>query len=332
VTKAKLERSRRVESAVSVGEAAELRGDFATAEASYESLAEAEDPGTSAEGHFRLGVLAWKQGRFDEALAALTRARELARQSGRRDIEARAENGVGVVHYARGEYTQARASYAIALELTDDMLLRGRFLLNLGVVANIEGDLDRALEHYMRARALFRDHGDEKSEALALHNLQMLHSDRREWEDAEFAATEALRVLEKVGDRATIAAVLRDRAEVLAARGDLSGAVRQCQLAIAIFAELGDELGRGESQRWQGRFLRELSDWPAAERSLTDALAIAKHFRARLLEAETTRELAALARATGRSADARRWHKRALSLFRELGAQREIQELERMPE
>lgn len=314
---------------IASGEAAELRGDYLSAAAAYDTLTDHADPGVQADGFFRLGVVAWKQNRFAIAMKCYVRARDLARQAERRDVEARAENGIGAVHYARGEYTQARASYRVALDLTTDSVLRARFLLNLGVLANIEGDLDSALEHYLRARALFRDHHDERSEVLALHNLQMLHADRREWEDAEQTSQEALVLLERLGDRTTIAQVLRDRSEVLAAMGQMLEAVRHCQLATSIFTELGNEVERAESERLRGRYLRLSGLLDDAERCLVEAYRASKAFRAKLPEAEASRELAALYRARANGAEAERWRARAIKLFEELGAQREVAALTR---
>ncbi len=313
---------------VAAGEAAEARGDFASAAASFQALADAGEPTVAAEGQFRLGCLAWRQSRFETALTHYERARELARVAGNRDLEARAHNGTGAVHYARGEYAQAQASYRVAMDLTEEPDLRGRFLLNLGVLANIQGDLASAAQSYSRACAVFREHGDRASEALALHNLGMLHADREEWDEADDAYRRALTLFEEQGNRPLIASVLVNRCEVLIARRALADAVHQCQLASAVYAEIGDECGRGEAQRWQGRALRERGDLAAAERCLTDAVHVAVRHRVKLLEAEASRELAAVKRAANEPAAATRWAKRALAIFRELGATREIAEME----
>ncbi len=310
------------------GEAAELRGDYDTAAAAYQVLADSAAADEAAEGHFRLGCLAWRQHQFDEALAEYERTRELAQRVGRTDLEARAHNGTGAVHYARGEYAQAGASYRVAASLTDDLVLRGRFLLNLGVLANIQGDLAGAAQSYTRACALFREHGDHASEALALHNLGMLHADLEEWDEADDAYRQALALFEAQDNRAMIANVLVNRCEVLIARGFLSEAVRQCQLATAIYDELGDELGRGEALRWQGRALREHGDAVAAEHCLVDAVHVALRYRVKLLEAEASRELAELKKSSDQPAEAARWQRRALALFRELGANRELSEMQ----
>lgn len=315
-------------SLLAAAEVAESRGDLVTAEAAYEALAETPDSGMAADARFRLGVLAWRQSRLDRALAEFGQARELARTARRTDLEARAHNGEGNVHCQRGEYGQARASYYVAMTVTDDPILHARSLQNLGVLANIEGDLETALQFYSRARRIFHEHGDRPNEALVAHNAAMLHADRRDWDEADDLYRQALSLFETQSDMAMIAAVLANRSEVLSARGLAAEAASECQRAIAVYAELGDEVGRAEAQRWLGHALRLQGELPAAARVLGEAIQVAVHHRIRLLEAECSREMALLARAGGDDREAGAWRERALALFRALGAAREIAEME----
>jgi len=313
--------------ALTAGEAAEERGDYVQATAAYAQVAQDADPGMAAEGHFRMGRVSWRQGRYDQALEAYERARTSARRANRPDLEARAENGIGAVHYAHGEYAQARASYQLAMERTNDPVLIGRFMLNLGVIANIEGNLENALWHYLRARALFRDNDDRPSEALALHNLGMIYADREEWEAAADAYQQCLGLCEYQGNRPMIAKVLLNQAEVFVARQAYDKAVRNCELSMSISIEIGDEVERGEAYRWLGYAHRVAGRPVDAERALTEAAQVAQRFRVKLLEAEASREMWELKR-TGGDGEAERWRERALGLFRELGAQREVDALE----
>jgi tetratricopeptide (TPR) repeat protein len=313
------------EPALIAGQKAEERGDYVQAAAAYAKVTEDPDPAEAGEGHFRLGRVNWHQGRFEQALSAFERARSIARDGGLGDLEARAENGIGTVHYARGEYAQAKASYQIAMERTRDPVLVGRFMLNLGAIANIEGNLENALWHYLRARNLFRDNGDRASESLALHNLGMLHADREEWEAAADAYEQCLGICEFLGNRAMIPMVLLNQAEVFIAEGSFDRAIRACEVSMSISVEVGDEVGRGEAFRWLGHAQRTAGNAEAAEAALTEAVLVAQRFRVKLLEAEACRELWELKRP---DPSARRWRDRALSLFRELGAEREVAILE----
>lgn len=219
-------------SALADGEAAEQRGDYVQASAAYRRVAESEDRTAAGEGLFRLGRVEWRQGRYDAALDWYERARAMAREGRLADLEARSENGIGAVHYSRGEYAQARASYQLAMERTGDAVLIGQLMLNLGVIANIEGSLENALWHYLRARALFRDNGDQRSEALALHNLGMVYADREEWEAAGDAYQQCLGLCEFLGNRPMIAKVLLNQAEVFVAEEWFEKAVRNCEVSM----------------------------------------------------------------------------------------------------
>src|SRR5947209_5320034 len=103
--------------AIRGGEASELAGDFLDALAAYRSALADSDPLVAASAHFHIGRVAWKQSRFDEAIEEYAVARALAIQHGDIELRARIENGLGVIHYTRGELEQARAAYSVALDL-----------------------------------------------------------------------------------------------------------------------------------------------------------------------------------------------------------------------
>ncbi len=235
------------------------------------------------------------------------------------------------MHYSRGEYAQARAAYQLATERTTDPVLIGRFMLNMGVISNIEGDLENALWHYLRARALFRDNGDRPSEALALQNLGMIYADREEWEASADMYEQCLGLCEWLGNRPMVAKVLLNQTEVLVARGEFDRAVHGCELSKSISVEIGDEVERGEAFRWLGYAYRKAGKLTEAELALKEALRVAQRFRVKLLEAEASRELWELKRAWQDAEAAARWREKALELFREMGADREVAAMEKEP-
>src|SRR4029078_578427 len=116
------------DAAIRAGEAAEQAGDLVQAAAAYQAALDQPDLAVVAGGDFHLGRVAWRQGRYEAAIAAYEEARSLAVQIGSDEIRARAENGIGAVHYARGAYAQARASYGVALEFTKVPSLRAKII------------------------------------------------------------------------------------------------------------------------------------------------------------------------------------------------------------
>ena len=295
--------------------------------AAYETVDEQAAAGPAAQAAFRLGRISWRQGRYEAALSEFERARTRSLQLNDRELCARSENGIGAVYYARGEYKQARTWYSQALARTTDDTMRARIHLNLGVIANIEGDLEEARRNYVESRRVFGEVHDVDGEALALHNVGMLHADLAQWSEANVAYQRCLELFEKLGNTAMVANVLVNRSELLVARGDLMPAIESCDRALTVYEQLGDEVGRGEALRWKGHALRRAGNGDLAERLLTESVRIAHRTHARLLEAESARELGSLRGERGDVPEARRWYIRALSLFFELGAKREEAEV-----
>lgn len=308
------------------GSQAEAAGDFVGAAAAYRAALEnAVDDSLIGDANFHLGRVAWRQGWLDSAKEHFEVARSAALRIGDDEARARAENGLGLVHYGRGEYVQARAALSVARDLSRDPVMRAKALLNLGIIANIEGNFDEAQTSYTRARAAFQQADDSGGEALALHNLGMLHADQHDWDNADSAFRKCLELCEARGDRPLIASVLVNRSEVSCAHGQFDEAVAACDLAISISEEIGAEVQRGEALRWKGYALWRAGRSDSAEQASQEAMRIARRTHVKLLEAEAARDLG-LGVASRDAERARKWLTRALELFDELGALRDAAE------
>ena len=312
---------------LAAGQRAEDAGDYLAAVAAYRAVADVLDENLAAQAYFCLGRVSWRQGRFDAAVDAFNSARALAERSGDQELRARVDNGVGAVHYARGDYPRARQAYAEAQAQTVDRTMRGRILLNLGVIENIQGNYHEALSFYERAFNLFDESGDTGNAMLALHNRGMVQADLLRWNDADFSFVAALDLATNAGNREMVAKTLVNRSEVLVARGELYAAVADCDRALGIYADVGDDLGRGEALRWRAHALGRAGAHVEAERNASEALHIAMHSGARLLEAEAARTLGVLRGLLGDRIGGLKQLRHAHSLFSELGAKREAKEV-----
>jgi tetratricopeptide (TPR) repeat protein len=306
------------------GAKAEAAGDFAGAASAYQTALDDQDEEIVCEAEFSLGRVAWRQGRFDAAKQRFEAARAIAFRTGNAEARARAENGLGLVHYGRGEYVQARAALTVARELARDPSLRAKALVNLGIIANIEGDYTAAQSHYIRSRAEFQQAGDAAGEVLALNNLGMLYADLANWDNADHAFKQCLGLCETLGDRVSVASVLVNRSEVHCARERYDAAIADCDLAVSIAEETGGEVQRGEALRWKGHALWRAGRNDVAEQALREAVRIAHRTHVKLLEAEAAKDLGLQAAQLGSDASARKWLTRAEQLFDGLGAQREL--------
>src|SRR5205085_1570327 len=85
------------------GTKAETAGDFVEAAAAYRAALTSTDDAVVADAQFHLGRVAWRQGQLALARDCFGAARDAALRLGDDEARARAENGLGLVHYARGE-------------------------------------------------------------------------------------------------------------------------------------------------------------------------------------------------------------------------------------
>jgi tetratricopeptide (TPR) repeat protein len=313
---------------LAAGERAEAAGDFLAAASAYRAVTAVADESLAAEAHFRLGRVSWRQGRFAPALGAFEDARALAARIGDAELVARIDNGIGAVHYALGDYAAARQSYGAALDATREVGMHGKIVMNLGVIENIQGNLEEARARYERARQLFEQSGDEESAMLALHNRGMVDADLGRWDDADDAFLRALALAMSRGNREMVARSLVNRTEVLIERGALDDAVAHCDRALSIYEDVSDEVGRGEALRWRARARRAAARYESAEADANEALLIAIRCGARLLEAESARDLATIRIQLGDRTGALKELRRAHALYTRLGAHREAEEVE----
>jgi tetratricopeptide (TPR) repeat protein len=115
------------------------------------------------------------------------RARQSCKRSLRIAVEIRndllageALNTMGGLAVRMGEIEQAREYFRQALERGGHSReLRARVELNLGVLANIRGELIDAVTHYERSVESYRATNDEHGCATAYVNLGIVHTDLR---------------------------------------------------------------------------------------------------------------------------------------------------------
>ncbi|HET7553684.1 MAG TPA: tetratricopeptide repeat protein, partial [Gemmatimonadaceae bacterium] len=157
---------------------------------SYEAAIEyADESGESsvlAEALRRLGVVQHHRDDQVSARALAERSYEVAMAAGHDILAAEALNLIAAVEFEGGAIPAARQIYQRALALAGTNLeIRGRIEQNLGVLANVQGDLAEALQHYQRSLDACRSLGDERGCAIAYHNLGMISADQRLWDDAD---------------------------------------------------------------------------------------------------------------------------------------------------
>ncbi|MFL5576247.1 MAG: HD domain-containing phosphohydrolase, partial [Gemmatimonadaceae bacterium] len=243
-----------------------------------------------------------------------------------------AVNMQAAVHWQQGRLDEAerlfREARASALR-AGEAKLAAMTAQNLGVIANVRGDLPRALEHYEASLAHYRALGLAADVWGALNNLGMLYTDLRRWEAAERAFEEALTIAGALGDLGARVLLEVNQAATWVEQGRFERAREAFERAMELSRQIGDTRFVGEAAKVYGVIARETGDHRQAEEHFARAVKVAEERQDLLLLAETVRERAELRRRQGRNRDTLHDLNRAHRLFQQLHARRDLADVDR---
>ena len=278
-----------------------------------------------AEALRRLAGLRRRRHESKEAADLCRRSYDVATEINDDLLRAEALNGLALVHFALGEWDEARRELTRALDIgANSDALRGHIEQNLGIMANAEGDLDAALVHYQRSLESFRAAKDTRGQSAAYHNLGMINADLERWPEADECFRTSLELAETVGDVNYRGHVLLNRTEVYLARGEYEHAQRSAEDALGIFDTLGARDRKSEAYKFLGVVYRDTGRLMLAESRLRTALDLSAEVGATLAQAETSREMALLYQRMGRNQETLKLLTSAHRLFGRLNARRDL--------
>ncbi len=284
-------------------------------------LGTGSDVGVRVEALRRQGIIFHLRTKPDEARQLFQQSHELATAIGDDVLAAEAINAIAGLALESGDIEGARAGFNRAIVLGRSCpVIVARVEQNLGILANIQGHLPEALGHYERSLSASQAAGDDRGCAMAYHNLGMICSDRRMWDDADRNFRLSLEIARRLDDVHLQGLCLLNHSEVHVARQRYEEARQSAEAALAIFDRLGARLDKADAYKILGMVFRETGRSELAESRLRSAIELASSNNSVLSEAEASRELARLYQDMGRNQDALRLLNAAHRLFGRLEA------------
>lgn len=310
--------------------ALEREGDWPAAGSVYEVLfreaVQLRDPAMVVEALRAQARIRQHEGRLEEAEEFAELSFETAERNGLAQAAARAVNTRAAIHYLRREFGPATALFEVALErgldVGDDVLV-GWTCLNLGVIANIRGDLREAWSRYLEGLGSFVRSGNEQNAALVYNNLGMVCTDLHEWLEAEICFVRGIEIASRLSDQPLLAKLYANRAEPLLRLRRMEEAHESLDRAEQIADRMDARDTLSEVARFRGMVARSEGRLGEAEAYLQASLEIAQGAGMALEEAEALREIGELARATGDEERRRQVLERAYRLFVGIGAKQD---------
>jgi tetratricopeptide (TPR) repeat protein len=256
---------------------------------------------------------AWWRGRLGDAERYARDQLALAAESDRPDFESRAALDLAGVHTARREYDDAEPLITRARELAEQsgsIVAQGWALLSSGDLAAWRGDdYEDAERLHAEARELFEEAGVASALGRVMYRQSTVAWSRDDLDGAERYAREAIRTLAPLEDRGTLCEVQRRLAEVLLVRGKVDEAERYAAAALETVG-LQDMSSRATTRTTLARIRAAQGRHDEAESLLREAIDVLDDTEYRQFQADSFRELAQLLRDRGRPDEAEVFERR----------------------
>lgn len=189
-----------------------------------------------------LGAVYDSLGQLPEAAASLERSLAISRELGEAHSQGISLNNLGDVYCGLGEYGRAVECLREALDIfkaNGNRRSQAAALCNLGQVHERRGEYAQAQECYEESYAGFVDAGISVGQATVLSQLGRVYRVRGRHAEALDRLGTALELAEKVDERRSAGACLRELGRTHAELGDVEAARVAWRRALEIFEALG---------------------------------------------------------------------------------------------
>jgi tetratricopeptide (TPR) repeat protein len=192
-----------------------------------------------------LGLVYWRRGDLEHALACFEEAREYGKREGIRELAATASMNVGLVLNNLGRYGEALEAGRFAAQEYRDLGARERLAtveMNLGLLHISRGEFGEALKELLASRSLCEDLGLEPKRAAVDLDLTRAYQALNLDAEAAEACGHAIDTFRGLDQPFELATALLLSGEVDERRGELASARRAVSEARALFARVGNAL------------------------------------------------------------------------------------------
>lgn len=287
-----------------------------------------DDQSVMGEGFLRRGDLYSRQGRWKESSADLNESRRIYKRMSNRSGLGRVENIIGTNFAIQGKLKKAKSSYAHALaafEKSEELLMTGTVLMNLGIVHNILGFYDKALGYYRRAESYFTRTGNVQRLMELHHNMGMSQLYKEAYTDAMKQFDMCIKYATRLHHVNTLATASLGKASTCHRMSDNRLALVFANQALHFYTMSNDRGGIADAYKVKGMIHRDQKQYTVALSLLQTSIRLNQEIGNTLNLAEAFYELAVLERNRGNHEEASRVFTNALALFTTIGAGKEAE-------
>lgn len=333
----KLSKIKYIEFLLNLGDYAMSQGEYDFAVETHkkilsESKSQSSLLNIAANACYSIGEIYSREARWTECLEYTKKAFSMFKQQSDFKGCAKCENLLGTVHGERGDLKKAENHFEESLHYLDekkDSILIGNIEINLGIINNIYSNYDQALFYYNRALTNFQRLNDHHKLAQIRHNIGITYMKKKEYSKALKELDRSIAVSMHDSIYSVLGISYVTKALIYAQMEDVDLSKAFAEKAMEICYKTNDKLSVAEIYRIEGMIKRIRKDFIIAEQYLLTSLRLNKEYTNALNNAETSLELGILYKEWGKKEKSVVRLKDALSYFKNIKANHEIENIER---
>jgi eukaryotic-like serine/threonine-protein kinase len=230
---------------------------------------------------------------------------------------------LGKLYVGAGDYAKAREVFAKILE-TDPKNIKA--LWEMGVVENILGNPQSALDSLSRGLNLATQVGNQEQQALMLLSTAISYRHLNKPEEAMRNVEQSIAINEKIGQKRGVAAALAERGNLQSRKGNTDAALSDFNKALVLLREIGMKKEAGDTLVDMATVYGDRGDYDQALQRYKEALQIQRETGDQNYEALCLNNIAAVYLAKGDTDNAFTYYQQALQLREKLGVPAAIAE------
>ena len=268
-----------------------------------------------------------RQAVWEISFGYIRRASDIYEKENNYEGLADCENLAGTIYGDLGNLVKAQLHFEKAYSLITDKEVNkhlvSKIKMNLGIVNNIRGDIEKSLDFYKSALSDYKALNDVKRIAEMYHNLGMLYSKQGKFNNAHKEFDRSIKLSKKVGNLQTLGFSYIGKANIYAIQKEYYLGENFAEKALEVCHELNDLLSIADTYKIKGIIQRELGNFELSEQYLSTSLRLNKELKNQLNKAETEKELGFLFKETGKSGDSKNYFRKAKRYFTLIGDKEE---------
>ncbi|MFN3175514.1 MAG: tetratricopeptide repeat protein [Phaeodactylibacter xiamenensis] len=230
------------------------------------------------------------------------------------------EIGDVLCHFYYGT-SQFQLSYFYGLR-TEELLgddTHDRIYNNLGLILDLYGQYDAALQYYEKSLKADRKKGDRSGEGTTLNNMATTAYARGDYGKALEYLEQSLKIKQQIGDRSGEGAILNNISQIFQARGDYGKALEYLEQSLQIRQQIGDQSGESTTLGNIGSLYYALGEYDKAIEYFKRDLDICLQIGDRKGEGATLNNISQIFKARGDYGKALEYLEQSLQIQQQIG-------------